>query len=254
MNDQESGSGCLIDITKEDIDGKALKYMGELISKLSKGGKEPRILIHVDEHRKMCERISKENDPGAEFSKGAMAALVMPTKHMNEYPVTVATCTDAPDFPYQPTLSVCRVPVPPFDIERVMKETKAEDEKGNYYYPFHFPFDKNHPRWTCEITSKYVEEGRIFEKDNFISVNDDFVKKNVRENILYYVKEGKGFASYLLFHLFFLCKHDKKDTLVVIDITGGGIITAEENLGRISKWIGEQKLEKYLKGVVQDEK
>ena len=145
LNDQESGGSCLIDITKEDIDNKALKYMGELVSKLSKGGKEPRILIHVDEHRKMCERTNKENDPGAEFSKGAMAALVMPTKHINEYPVTVvATCTDAPDFSYQLTSSVCRVPVPlpPFDIERVMKETKVEDEKGNYYFPFHFPFDK----------------------------------------------------------------------------------------------------------------
>ena len=77
------------------------------------------------------------------------------------------------------------------------------------------------------------------------------MKKNVKENIFYFVKEGKGFASDPLFHLFFLCKHDKKDTLVVIDVTGGGIITAEEKLERISMWIGEQKLEKYdIKGIV----
>ena len=76
------------------------------------------------------------------------------------------------------------------------------------------------------------------------------MKEKVKENILYFVKEGTGFASDPLFHLFFLCKHDKKDTLVVIDVTGGGIITAEEKLERISKWIGEQKLAKYdLKGL-----
>ena len=463
LDDQEYGGSCLVDITKEDTDGKALKCMEDLVSKLSKGGTKPRILIHVDEHRKMCARTNKENDPGAEFSKGAMATLVMATKkHIDEYPVTVvATYTDAPDFPYNSTSGVCRapVPLPPIDIERVMKETKVKDEKGNYYYPFHLPFDKKdledreaerifatlkfklamkiskigqqylhvhvpgstfpnfckqfheiairkeegegkddvkkkkkkileerkkklrdcsnicsskvkaritassdeleyatalllgipeeeyntitkerlenanlnllvygnlwtasletllslretsqdlqnvhtqcqeHMKkivsgydffsstplevayrwtlacrsammkeiifldtedpaedqllWTFKITCKDVEEGRIFDKDEIIPVTDDFVKENVKENILYYVKEGKGYVTHPLFNLFFLCKHDKKDTLVVIDVTGGGIFAAEEKLKKISKWIGEQTLEKYaLKGIV----
>ena len=38
-------------------------------------------------------------------------------------------------------------------------------------------------------------------------------------------------------------KETKKQTLILIDVTGGGIMTAEAKLERISNWIGEQKLD-----------
>ena len=94
-------------------------------------------------------------NPGAEFSKGATTALAMHSKISKNRPfatsdsdsvtdsvIVVATYTDMPDLPRQPSIDVCRAPVglPPLDIEHsVMKVTKLKDEKGNYYYPFHFP-------------------------------------------------------------------------------------------------------------------
>ena len=139
----------------ENSDENVKEYMNELITKLSKGGKKPRILFHVDEHRKMC----NESDPGADFSKGAMGALAMAFgkdgkspetgQNMDEeeeeiYVTVVATYTDKPDLPVLKSSEVCRYPlgIPPIDIERVMKETKMIDGKKNYYYPFHFPFGK----------------------------------------------------------------------------------------------------------------
>ena len=149
LHDQEPIDGE-IDINEKDSGGKAIKYMEELISKLSKGGKKTRILFHVDEHRDMCERTGKKRDTGADFSRGVMSTLVMadPEKECDEslpIPITViATYTDIPDLPYKSTSGVCRSPLglPPIDIERVMKVTKVKDKKGNYYYPFQFPFDK----------------------------------------------------------------------------------------------------------------
>ena len=133
------------------------EYMKELIAKLAKGGKEPRILLQFDEHRYMCERTGEKNDYGADFSRDAMSSLAMTirknamaiigensdsTNIEKKIPVTVvATYTDKPDLPSSPSPCVCRAPVglPPIDIELVMKVTKLKDEKGNYYYPFHFP-------------------------------------------------------------------------------------------------------------------
>lgn len=56
----------------------------------------------------------------------------------------VATYTDKSDLPYLSTSGVCRAPLGllPIDIDRIMKETKLKNQKGNYYYPFHFPIDK----------------------------------------------------------------------------------------------------------------
>ena len=79
LNDKEPGkdkNGYLLSIKDRNTD-KAKMYMKELIVKLSKGGKKPRILFHVDEHRKMCERTGEKNDPGADFSRGAMSTLAM---------------------------------------------------------------------------------------------------------------------------------------------------------------------------------
>ena len=78
------------------------------------------------------------------ISRGAMSTLAMVkiknSTEKNEPVTVVATYTDMPDLPHKST-GVCRAPVglPPLDIERVMKVTKLKDEKGNYYYPFHFP-------------------------------------------------------------------------------------------------------------------
>ena len=103
-------------------------------------------------------------------------------------------------------------------------------------------------RWTFEIKCKNVEEGRIFESDEII--NDDLVKKNVKNNILYYVQEGTGYESHPLFDLFFLCKHKNKDTLVMIDVTGGNSTTAEKKLKKISKWINKQNLKIMISKVL----
>ena len=96
------------------------------------------------------------------------------------------------------------------------------------------------------ITCGDVLSGRIFDGDEPTHINDSLVEKKVEKNILFYVKEGESYKYHPLFNLFFLCEHQMKDTLVVIDVTGGGIKTAEEKLERISKWIGEQKLENLL--------
>ena len=96
--------------------------------------------------------------------------------------------------------------------------------------------------WTFKVKCKGVEAGRIFVSDKTTLINDDLIGEKVQENILYYVDEGKGKKSHPLFDLFFLCKHKNKDTLVIIDITGG-IFTAEDKLDKLPQWIQEQKLE-----------
>ena len=80
------------------------------------------------------------------------------------------------------------------------------------------------------------------------------IEKKVKPSTFYYHEEGKGNTTHPLFVFFFLCEHKetKKQTLILIDVTGGGIMTAEAKLERISNWIGEQKLEKFvLQGFVQ---
>ena len=108
------------------------------MSGLSSGDRKAKFLFHVDEHRDMCARIDSKNDLGAQFNKGAMETLAA-------HGTVIATFIDAPDLkPIGSSATVCRYPigVPPIDIENVMKEYRLEDEKGNEYYPFHFPFDK----------------------------------------------------------------------------------------------------------------
>ena len=126
-----------------------LNELKKMISELSSDDKNAKILIHVDEHRKMCSRSKKKNDPGASFYKSAMKTLA-------KIPgvTVIATYVYKPDLPYTTNSDVCRASVglPPFDIERVMKVTKLKDETGNYYYPFKFSFDKKLDR----------EEKRLF--------------------------------------------------------------------------------------------
>ena len=85
-----------------------------------------------------CVRTDTKNDPGAQFSKGAMETLAA-------HGTVIATFIDAPDIkPIGSSSEVCRFPigVPPIDIENVMKEYMLKDENENEYHPFHFPFDK----------------------------------------------------------------------------------------------------------------
>ena len=56
----------LININEAN-EAEAVEYIDELIVKLSNGGKKLRILFHVDEHRRMCDRTDEKNDPGADF-------------------------------------------------------------------------------------------------------------------------------------------------------------------------------------------
>ena len=71
-------------------------------------------------------------------------------------------------------------------------------------------------------------------------MNDTLIEKKVKPNTFYYVKEGKGNTTHPLFNFFFLCedKETEKQTLILIDVTGGDIMSAEANLERISNWIG----------------
>ena len=103
------------------------------------------------------------------------------------------------------------------------------------------------------IAFKDTRIGRIFDDDKAIQINDTLIKKKVKPNIFYYVEEVEGRTTNPLFDFFFLCKNNetKEKTLVLIDVTGGSIVVAENKLSELSKWIGEQKLEKFaLKGFV----
>jgi len=95
----------------EDTQG-ADPYVVELKEYFTrKFGKSARILIHVDEHRKMSE--------SPQFRKGALETL---PKIDNV--TVVATYTEQPDLPPDQSSTVCRLPVnlPVFDIRRAMND------------------------------------------------------------------------------------------------------------------------------------
>ena len=95
--------------------------------------------------------------------------------------------------------------------------------------------------------------GRIFDGGTAIEITDALIEKKVKPYTFYYVEEGKGITTHPLFDFFFLCEDDatKDPTLILIDVTGGGIMTAEDKLEKISNWIKKQKLDKFvLKGFV----
>jgi hypothetical protein len=103
------------------LNGRALekeivKYLEQIASPAS------RILLHLDEHRKMCPRERTDSDekcPGALFSRGAMQSLArVPSV------TVVATYTKQPPLPPLGSSGVCRYPVslPCLDMETVMKE------------------------------------------------------------------------------------------------------------------------------------
>ena len=96
------------------------------------------------------------------------------------------------------------------------------------------------------ITFEDTSVGRIFDGDKPIQINDALIEKKVKPNTFYYVEEDKGNTTHPLFDFFFLCKdkETKKQTLILIDVTDGDIMSAEAKLERISNWIGEQKLDK----------
>ena len=87
----------------------------------------PRILVHIDEHRKMCPRneSSYRNETrmceGALFSKGAMSTLVrVPGMSV------IATYTEQPPLPPKGSSGVCRrpVPLPSFNVDAAMQAIK----------------------------------------------------------------------------------------------------------------------------------
>jgi len=95
--------------SQQDLLGILEKHLGNNYS----------VLIHVDEHRKMCRRNrAKGNaDPGARFSRGAMQCL-------NAAAATVvATFTEPPPLDPNGSSGVCRCPValPRLDIDKVMR-------------------------------------------------------------------------------------------------------------------------------------
>lgn len=79
-----------------------------------------------------------------------------------------------------------------------------------------------------------VVQGRIFDGHKPIQITDSLIEKRVGKNTLYHVQEGKRFRTHPLFDLFFICKLAKKDTLVMIDVTGGDIGAAENKLSKLS--------------------
>lgn len=77
-----------------------------------------RILLHLDEHRKMCPRSKEEEGCiGANFSRGAMQALSASF-------TVVATFTERPPLPSGSSSEVCRVPVamPCLNIDTAMEK------------------------------------------------------------------------------------------------------------------------------------
>ena len=110
----------------------------EILSNLSSDGSKPRILFHVDDHRKMCE-IKDGKYHGSEFNKWVMI-------HLFKCGTVVPTDTDIPCmYDISHTSSEYyrnSISIPSIDIASVMKKVKLKDENGNDYYPFHFPFDK----------------------------------------------------------------------------------------------------------------
>ena len=87
-------------------------------------------LFHLDEHRKMCRRISNDGT-GKDFSRGALQLLAEVSRA-----VVVATYTDLPLLPPQGSSEACRVPVrmPILDIIKVM-EVVAELRIKRPYNP-----------------------------------------------------------------------------------------------------------------------
>ena len=86
------------------------KYLDEKL------GDQHQCLFHLDEHRKMCPRIS-EDDTGKDFSRGAMELLARVSRaHV------VATYTDVPSLPSKGSAGVCRIPLkmPILNINKVM--------------------------------------------------------------------------------------------------------------------------------------
>ena len=80
-------------------------------------GRESNVLVHLDEHYKMC----KENP---DFRKGAMTALAyMPAA------AVIATYTDRPPLPHEKSSGVCRYPIalPSFDVDQAMRSAPELD-------------------------------------------------------------------------------------------------------------------------------
>ena len=97
-------------------------------------GEGSRVLIHVDEHRKMCfrdrYRAQGTADPGARFACGAMQCLNAATNT-----TVVATYTEPPPInPDDASSGVCRRPVvlPRVDISKVMGHLANQISAGCY--------------------------------------------------------------------------------------------------------------------------
>lgn len=92
------------------------------LKKIAGPRKRLRILLHLDEHCKMCDR-NKDNvneaKKGAMFSRGALEALTSVLE------VTViATYTERPPLPAHASSTVCHYPVtfPRLDVKAAMQE------------------------------------------------------------------------------------------------------------------------------------
>ena len=132
----------------------------EFLKKIAGPSKRLRILLHLDEHRKMCDRNEDNVDEaykGAMFSNGALQALASVPK------VTViATYTKRPPLPAHASSTVCRYPVtfPCLNVEAAMQEVEE----------LHFPhsqcrFDREQKRlWATlllRLEIKLTENGLI---------------------------------------------------------------------------------------------
>ena len=132
----------------------------EFLKKIAGPSKRLRILLHLDEHRKMFDRNEDNVDEaykGAMFSKGALQALASVPE------VTViATYTKRPPLPAHASSTVCRYPVtfPCLNVEAAMQEVEE----------LHFPhsqcrFDREQKRlWATlllRLGIKLTENGLI---------------------------------------------------------------------------------------------
>ena len=100
-------------------------------------GEDSQPLIHVDEHKRMCNRDETvKNDPGAWFSRGAMEALAYA-----HTATVVATFTKPPPLSPLASSKVCRYPValPRVDVDEVMHYLANDHPVGQRYPGLCFP-------------------------------------------------------------------------------------------------------------------
>eukprot|EP01036_Dinobryon_divergens_P037334 gene37334-48823_t len=98
------------------------KYLDEKL------GDQHQCLFHLDEHRKMCPRIS-DDETGKDFSRGAMELLALISRAQ-----VVATYIDLPLLPSQGSSGMCRISLkmPILNMNQLFPAMRLDASEGNW--------------------------------------------------------------------------------------------------------------------------